>query len=357
MAHFIFYFFILGFATAYFFIEGLHLLSARKFRFQHILGWIFLWWVLMSFKDILLGLTLWLDETVSRTIYFMDGCSAVTYIILFMEISSPGWVTRRRVLLLGLPFLLFVAGAFVTSAPWLQWIYTIFFVTLTLYYIVLSTKNTIRYTKHLRSHYSNTDYTDISWLWAIGAILVVMLLLWLIVSSFNNPWLDGSYYVLMILFWQIVMVHVKKIDHIQQFNIQQMCQDEEKEEQLLSIKPTPKSYPFAGEMERMIKQEQLYLNPELSVSDLVVRLCTNRTYISSYFSEVLHITFYEYINQMRIRQGSLPLMRRHPEYTLEHISEQSGFRSLSTFRRAFIKETGMSPMEYKKKRMTADPWE
>jgi AraC-like DNA-binding protein len=97
----------------------------------------------------------------------------------------------------------------------------------------------------------------------------------------------------------------------------------------------------------MITAEQLYLNPNLSVADLAMRLGTNRTYISAYFTGVLNTTFYEYINQLRIRQGCLPLMSSHPEYTVESISELSGFKSLSTFRRAFTKEIGISPMAYR----------
>ena len=39
-------------------------------------------------------------------------------------------------------------------------------------------------------------------------------------------------------------------------------------------------------------------------------------------------------------------MREHPEYTLEYVARQSGFGSISTFRRAFQKFTGMSPSQF-----------
>ena len=53
--------------------------------------------------------------------------------------------------------------------------------------------------------------------------------------------------------------------------------------------------------------------------------------------------FYDYINAMRINKKSVPLMQEHPEYTLDYVAQQSGFNSLSTFRRAFRKYTGTTP--------------
>ncbi len=40
-------------------------------------------------------------------------------------------------------------------------------------------------------------------------------------------------------------------------------------------------------------------------------------------------------------------MRAHPEYTLEYIAEQSGFNSISTFRRVFIKFNGKNPSQWR----------
>jgi AraC-like DNA-binding protein len=57
-------------------------------------------------------------------------------------------------------------------------------------------------------------------------------------------------------------------------------------------------------------------------------------------------TFYDYINQLRIERSTLPLINEHPEYTFEFVARQSGFISMSTFRRAFKKITGQTPSQY-----------
>ena len=88
------------------------------------------------------------------------------------------------------------------------------------------------------------------------------------------------------------------------------------------------------------------LKKDLTLSDLAEALDSNRTYVSKYISQALGQTFYDYINQLRIERVSIPMMRQHPEYKLDFVAHESGFASISTFRRAFIKLTGQTPSQY-----------
>ena len=40
------------------------------------------------------------------------------------------------------------------------------------------------------------------------------------------------------------------------------------------------------------------------------------------------------------------MLREHPEYTLDYVANESGFASISTFRRAFLKLTGKTPRQF-----------
>jgi YesN/AraC family two-component response regulator len=101
-----------------------------------------------------------------------------------------------------------------------------------------------------------------------------------------------------------------------------------------------------GMLEQVMEEQQLYLNKNLTLADLALALNTNRTYASNYLSQVRGQTFYDYVNQMRIERISIPMLKEHPEYTLEYVAEKSGFASISTFRRAFIKLTGQTPRQF-----------
>jgi YesN/AraC family two-component response regulator len=99
-------------------------------------------------------------------------------------------------------------------------------------------------------------------------------------------------------------------------------------------------------LERIVEEQQLYLVKKLTLTDLAAAMGTNRTYVSNYLSQVRGQTFYDYINQIRIEKKSVPLLREHPEYTLDYVANESGFASISTFRRAFLKLTGKTPRQF-----------
>ena len=108
------------------------------------------------------------------------------------------------------------------------------------------------------------------------------------------------------------------------------------------------NYLFADRLESVFSKGKIYLNATLTLNDLARELGTNRTYLSNYLNQQLHTTFYEYVNQWRVRRAKELL--RASSLPLEDIALQSGFNSMSSFRRYFIAHTGMSPLEYRKAR-------
>lgn len=95
-----------------------------------------------------------------------------------------------------------------------------------------------------------------------------------------------------------------------------------------------------------MSQEQVFLNPRLTLSDLALKVGTNRTYLSNYINQQLNKTFFDYINSHRLTFATELLLTTN--YTLEVIAEKSGFNSLSTFRRCFMQKYSCSPSAYKK---------
>lgn len=98
-------------------------------------------------------------------------------------------------------------------------------------------------------------------------------------------------------------------------------------------------------LEECFEQGKVYLDPKLRLSELAVRLGTNRTYLSQYFNQSCEQSFYEYVNNYRVRH-SMQLLRT-TNYNLEVVASMSGFNSMSTFRRAFQQVNGISPQRYR----------
>lgn len=89
---------------------------------------------------------------------------------------------------------------------------------------------------------------------------------------------------------------------------------------------------------------QLYLRHNLTLQELAQAVGTNRSYLSQYFSRQ-GITYNTYINNLRINH----FISRYQELTQAgepivalQLAQESGFRSYSTFGRAFMQRTGQS---------------
>lgn len=84
----------------------------------------------------------------------------------------------------------------------------------------------------------------------------------------------------------------------------------------------------------------------LSLSSVGDALHMNKYYISHLFGEKLGMHFPDYVNSLRISEACRYLL--NSEHTVTEISELVGFETLRTFNRAFIKQTGVSPSEFRK---------
>lgn len=332
--------FFIGFATAYFAIQACHIMRyPDRTRLHTLLGVIFIYWTVACLKDLPLTMPGQYTDAMLSHVCVIDGWSAITYACFLFELTMPGWVTLRRVLLLCLPFALFTAAYIVLPSEPVLEVYTVFLGIFGLTILFVGYARAVRYIDYIRRNYSNIDRIDISWIRYVYLIAFASQLFWLIISLVRNELLDGIYFISAILMWQLVVAHCR--------NLRQISPEEEEEQPAPPQAEPQRTYPFAGLMERVVEEEQLFLNPNLSLSDLTQRMGTNRTYMSDYFSNVRRETFYDYINSLRIMRMSVPLMTGHPEYTLDYIARQSGFNSLSTFRRAFRKYTGHNPGSYR----------
>lgn len=84
----------------------------------------------------------------------------------------------------------------------------------------------------------------------------------------------------------------------------------------------------------------------LSLSLLEEKLHLNKYYISHLFSEKLGIRFNDYVNSLRITEAKRYLL--NTDLSITEISEIVGFNTLRTFNRAFMKQIGIAPSEYRK---------
>lgn len=119
-----------------------------------------------------------------------------------------------------------------------------------------------------------------------------------------------------------------------------------------SLKPKLSSSKFE-EIDNYIKNEKLFLDPNLSLASLEEELKLSEGYISQLINNFSGGNFSSYINNLRIEQSKRFLQNsEYEKYTIVSIALESGFNSKSAFYLAFKKATGISPTEYKKKSLS-----
>ena len=85
---------------------------------------------------------------------------------------------------------------------------------------------------------------------------------------------------------------------------------------------------------------------ELTLGILEEELHLSKYYISHLFGSKIGTGFNDYINALRVSEACRYLRRSNKSIT--EISALVGFGTLRTFNRAFVKQVGMSPSEYRK---------
>ena len=331
--------FFVGAATMYF-----AMYVARIFAMESRTRYIFVLWTLLNLKDILITFPSLYTPQMLNAIIICDGWSAISYTVLVFELTQPRWTTKSRLLKLCIPFAAFTLLYAVWPVERVVQAYVCFLFVYAWTIVFIAYFRARRYIRYIRANYSNIDRLDISWLRIVFLFAIISQLAWLATSLIANSIADTIYYISTIVMWQVVLHYSWDIKPIEIEDDTERETDAEKEDD--AERMPVREYTFVQRLEELMEQEELYLKKDLTLNELAAAINTNRTYLSDYFSTVCQQTFYDYINHLRIYKKSIPLMEEHPEYTIDHIANKSGFNSTSTFRRAFFKITGQRPRDY-----------
>ena len=105
----------------------------------------------------------------------------------------------------------------------------------------------------------------------------------------------------------------------------------------------------AGNLADHMKSAKLYLNPDLSLSQLAADLNISVHYLSQVINEQFNLNFFDFVNGYRVEAFKEKI--KDPEYrnySLLGIAFECGFNSKSAFNRIFKQATGLTPSQYKK---------
>lgn len=107
---------------------------------------------------------------------------------------------------------------------------------------------------------------------------------------------------------------------------------------------------FKLRLEALMKEDKIYLEPDLTLADIADRLGLNQRVLSQFIKLTFGVGTKEFINQYRV-QAAIELMNDGylESKSLEGLGRSVGFNSRVTFFLAFKKFTGYSPTDYLKR--------
>lgn len=216
--------------------------------------------------------------------------------------------------------------------------FSVFYSLFIIFYGWISAK---RMNKELVDNFSD-EQLSLYWLKYIIYLYIAILLIWTLATVYATEWMVAAYNVFMLLFLSLWCYFVFRQEDMLEA-LAQMSEEEARGQEVIG-----KGYAFEGNLTKAFEEDAVYLNPRLNIAGLAITVGTNRSYLSAYLNQHQHTTFYEYVNQWRVRRAKELLAES--AIPLEQIAGKSGFNSLSSFRRYFTKAVGMTPSAYRKAR-------
>lgn len=339
--------------TTFFFTYNTYLLLKIKgrTRLQTLLCVIFIFWTLSTILDFFFYTEFSKNEQLSTLIRMFDTMIVPICSFFVLELVSPKWFTHKRGVNILFPFLLIIIVYIVFPTTWYYAAFLIYTILFSIVFFVIIAFATKRYNKYILKNYSYNENIDIKWILIVSILLFMILMIWVITSYHVTYFGNCFYYISSTLLWILIIHRANK--HVNIFvpnnlNVSHLLnlEIEENSKEPITIDD---SLNFEEQLKTVFEEKQLYLNSKLTITDAARAIGTNRTYLSSYLNNELKMTFYDFVNSMRIEMKAKPLLKEKVRnFTIEEIAQASGFNSVSTFHRAFLKQTGKTPNDFRK---------
>lgn len=382
-----------------------HLVMACMFFYRHCsrlkiyVSVLMLTIVAQYVKDLIfIGNTYYSSRLEEQYASSIDLLTLPMYAIVLVEACRPLWMNWSRAFCFYIPFVVLMVTFWVHPVPLAYYAMHFAAILCAVFILLWALRELPRFERALKEEYSYAEYINLHWLRGVILLFFCLLMLWVYDSMASGVRYDNIFLFNSLVMWiaacfcfyrQSVVINAvksyfvapsednaetnldaaetdldKAMAHLEAAEADQNAQHAHTQPENVAetvaepqpvaeqpVEPEPEELKlqqeaaFAERMYLLFEKEHVYLNPRLRLSELAMLLGTNRTYLSQYFNQNCESTFYDFVNDYRIHHAKLLL--HSTDDTLETIAMNSGFNSLSTFRRAFVQREGMSPIEFR----------
>ena len=218
-----------------------------------------------------------------------------------------------------------------------------------LVYPILSVFLIRKYNKRVSNFYSNLSGKKLVWLELLTITLVVTAISSFLLNILGRHFFEHNH----LLFipstvFSVLLFTIGLLGNKQNQTVADVVEDENSES-IDYEKPGNKAQ-LKEKLLGLMETEKPFLNPEFRITDLSIKMFTNRTYLSNLINSEFEMSFSDFVNRYRV-QHAKTLMDKDStlNYSLNYFSENSGFGSVSSFLRAFKQAEGITAGAYHRK--------
>ena len=230
-------------------------------------------------------------------------------------------------------------------------------------YVLLSLRLLGRHRRNIVGQLSNTDKITLNW---IRYLILGMSTIWVVVIFVNSP--QALYVVVALFIFFIgyfgirqvgVFSNVIPIHEVVPSAMLRTPLEGLKDGDVITAEKVKyeknrleenESKRIHAELSTLMKKQECYKDPELTLGDLAKKLNVHPAILSQIINTKEAKSFYDYVNSFRVEAFKALLLKPESgQYTMLALAFECGFNSKTSFNRNFKKITAMSPSAYAKK--------
>ncbi|KNC66988.1 helix-turn-helix domain-containing protein [Pseudoalteromonas ardens] len=220
-----------------------------------------------------------------------------------------------------------------------------------------------RFNAQLKESYSNLDSPQIS---VIRKLIYIAVCIWVfvLVSAFVSSLFDhallsrsAEVFVALVLIWSVTFFAMQQSAPILQsqphskvvsIDVPRLSRSERTGNKYhKSALDELQSTRIVEKITQAMQNSELYLDADLTLQKLSQASGISPNYLSQALNETLRMNFFDFVNHWRIKASKSRLLSS--DESVLNIALEVGFNARSSFYKAFKKETGMTPGQFRQK--------
>lgn len=228
------------------------------------------------------------------------------------------------------------------------------------YYLIRTFRRLTQYRNRLKDLFSSNEDREMLWIYGL---LVVVGSVWLVFffavisDNFFDYKLIGQHaggFMAVLLIWSLAVWGLRQkpgfagryLDAEASVAVDGLVEDTAQQKYQRSALSSERAERIIQKIETSMAQDKLYLDANLSLLKLSAHIGVTPNYISQTLNERMETNFFDHVNKWRI-EAAKPKVLEGDE-TILAIAFAVGFNARSSFYKAFKKETGQTPSDYRK---------